>query len=77
MTDLLGSVLSALKLQQRSSYALVLSDPDSPSPSAPTFREYLHWLVTNAPGGDISKAQVRHTVPRSLCCKKTSTLQTL
>ncbi|CAK8542800.1 unnamed protein product [Lathyrus sativus] len=27
----------------------VLVDPDSPSPSNPTFREYLHWLVTDIP----------------------------
>ncbi len=62
VTDLLGNVLSALKLQPSSSYTLVLSDPDSPSPTAPTYREYLHWLVTNAPDGDISKAMVCHTL---------------
>ncbi|MQM19910.1 hypothetical protein Taro_052922 [Colocasia esculenta] len=28
-------------------YTLVLVDPDSPSPSNPTRREYLHWLVTD------------------------------
>ncbi|CAJ2672188.1 protein FLOWERING LOCUS T-like isoform X2 [Trifolium pratense] len=27
----------------------VLVDPDSPSPSNPTFREYLHWMVTDIP----------------------------
>ncbi len=58
VTDLLGNVLSQLKLQPSNLYTLVLSDPDSPSPTNPTFREYLHWLVTNAPDGDISKGQV-------------------
>ncbi|XP_027188792.1 protein VERNALIZATION 3 isoform X6 [Cicer arietinum] len=33
----------------RNFYTLVLVDPDSPSPSNPTFREYLHWLVTDIP----------------------------
>ncbi|WJX77734.1 hypothetical protein P8452_61013 [Trifolium repens] len=33
----------------RNIYTLVLVDPDSPSPSNPTFREYLHWLVTDIP----------------------------
>ncbi|XP_073221801.1 protein VERNALIZATION 3 isoform X5 [Cicer arietinum] len=30
-------------------YTLVLVDPDAPSPSNPSFREYLHWLVTDIP----------------------------
>ncbi|AQK44412.1 ZCN19 protein [Zea mays] len=30
-------------------YTLVMVDPDSPSPSNPTKREYLHWLVTDIP----------------------------
>ncbi|KQJ83261.1 protein FLOWERING LOCUS T [Brachypodium distachyon] len=33
----------------RSLYTLVMVDPDSPSPSNPTKREYLHWLVTDIP----------------------------
>ncbi|KAL5991016.1 Oligosaccharide translocation protein rft1 [Asimina triloba] len=31
-------------------YTLVMVDPDAPSPSDPTLREYLHWLVTDIPG---------------------------
>ena len=58
VTDLLGNLLSKLKLQPSNSYTLVMSDPDAPSPAMPTSREFLHWLVTNAPEGDISKAQV-------------------
>ncbi|BDA40961.1 Protein MOTHER of FT and TFL1 homolog 1 [Coccomyxa sp. Obi] len=58
VTDLMGNLLSTLKLQPTKLYTLVLTDPDAPSPAMPTSREYLHWLVTNAPDGDISKAQV-------------------
>ncbi|XP_078174295.1 protein VERNALIZATION 3-like isoform X2 [Carex rostrata] len=28
----------------------VMVNPDAPSPSDPTLREYLHWLVTDIPG---------------------------
>ncbi|URE45227.1 protein HEADING DATE [Musa troglodytarum] len=30
-------------------YTLIMVDPDAPSPSEPTLREYLHWLVTDIP----------------------------
>ncbi|THU45788.1 hypothetical protein C4D60_Mb02t21670 [Musa balbisiana] len=30
-------------------YTLVMVDPDAPSPSNPTKKEYLHWLVTDIP----------------------------
>ncbi|KAJ4779682.1 PEBP (phosphatidylethanolamine-binding protein) family protein [Rhynchospora pubera] len=30
-------------------YTLVTVDPDSPSPSNPSNREYLNWLVTDIP----------------------------
>uniref|UniRef100_A0A0E0A1N6 Uncharacterized protein n=1 Tax=Oryza glumipatula TaxID=40148 RepID=A0A0E0A1N6_9ORYZ len=33
----------------RVSYTLVLVDPDAPSPSDPSLREYLHWMVTDIP----------------------------
>ncbi|GJM87690.1 hypothetical protein PR202_ga03668 [Eleusine coracana subsp. coracana] len=32
-------------------YTLVMVDPDAPSPSNPSKREYLHWLVTDIPEG--------------------------
>ncbi|KAE8807679.1 hypothetical protein D1007_15826 [Hordeum vulgare] len=36
-------------------YTLVMVDPDVPSPSDPSQREYLHWLVTDIPErGDVS-----------------------
>ncbi|OEL27184.1 Protein HEADING DATE 3A [Dichanthelium oligosanthes] len=31
-------------------YTLVLVDPDAPSPSNPSLREYLHWMVIDIPG---------------------------
>lgn len=61
VTDLVGTVLSKidpLKLKSDSKYTLVLSDPDAPSPAMPTSREFLHWIVTNAPIGDISNGEV-------------------
>ncbi|XP_051183519.1 protein VERNALIZATION 3 [Lolium perenne] len=40
----------------RSFYTLVMVDPDAPSPSDPSEREYVHWLVTDIPeGGDVSR----------------------
>nr|AFQ00668.1 flowering locus T-like protein 2 [Allium cepa]AGZ20211.1 FT5 [Allium cepa] len=33
----------------RTLYTVVMIDPDSPSPSNPTKREYLHWMVTDIP----------------------------
>ncbi|KAG0514231.1 hypothetical protein BDA96_10G172700 [Sorghum bicolor] len=32
-------------------FTLVMTDPDAPSPSEPTMRELIHWLVVNIPGG--------------------------
>ncbi|RLM93716.1 hypothetical protein C2845_PM08G25460 [Panicum miliaceum] len=31
-------------------YTLVLVDPYAPSPSNPSLREYLHWMVIDIPG---------------------------
>ncbi|KAK4436093.1 protein HEADING DATE 3A [Sesamum alatum] len=33
----------------RTFFTLVMVDPDAPSPSEPSLREYLHWLVTDIP----------------------------
>ncbi|XP_027111663.1 protein MOTHER of FT and TFL1 homolog 1-like [Coffea eugenioides] len=39
-------------------FTLVMVDPDAPSPSDPTFREWLHWIVVNIPeGGDASEGK--------------------
>nr|BAX00859.1 MOTHER OF FT AND TFL1-like protein [Ficus carica] len=32
-------------------YTLVMVDPDAPSPSEPTLREWLHWIVVDIPEG--------------------------
>ncbi|MFS7926065.1 putative phosphatidylethanolamine-binding protein [Helianthus anomalus] len=37
-------------VDMRSSYTLVMTDPDAPSPSDPYLREHLHWIVTDIPG---------------------------
>nr|ANS56335.1 FT/TFL1-like protein [Ephedra przewalskii] len=39
----------------RSFFTLVMTDPDSPNPSDPTMREYLHWVVTDIPGTTSSR----------------------
>ncbi|KAL0355163.1 UNVERIFIED_CONTAM: protein MOTHER of FT and TFL1 [Sesamum radiatum] len=31
-------------------YTLVMTDPDAPSPSEPSMREWVHWIVTDIPG---------------------------
>ncbi|KAK3933412.1 Phosphatidylethanolamine-binding protein-like protein [Frankliniella fusca] len=36
-------------------YTLVMTDPDAPSRTNPKEREFLHFLVGNVPGNDISK----------------------
>ena len=45
-------------------YTLVSADPDGPDPEAPTFREVLHWIVTNIPGGS-SDVTAGHEVRRA------------
>ncbi|GMH17074.1 hypothetical protein Nepgr_018915 [Nepenthes gracilis] len=38
-------------------YTLVMTDPDAPSPSEPSMREWVHWIVTDIPGGNsVSRA---------------------
>ncbi|KDP22308.1 hypothetical protein JCGZ_26139 [Jatropha curcas] len=34
----------------RTSYTLIMTDPDAPSPSDPHLREHIHWMVTDIPG---------------------------
>ena len=33
------------------------TDPDAPSRENPTSREFLHWLVVNVPGSDVSAGE--------------------
>ncbi|TKY62936.1 HEADING DATE 3A [Spatholobus suberectus] len=51
----------------RNFYTLVLVDPDAPSPSNPSCREYLHWLVTDIPattGASFGNEVVSYESPR-------------
>nr|AKM77640.1 mother of FT and TFL1-like protein [Dimocarpus longan] len=32
-------------------YTLIMIDPDAPSPSEPSMREWIHWMVVDIPGG--------------------------
>ncbi|XP_015886852.3 protein MOTHER of FT and TFL1 [Ziziphus jujuba] len=43
-------------------YTLVMVDPDAPSPSEPTLREWLHWIVVDIPEG-MDAAEGREVVP--------------
>ncbi|KAJ9690263.1 hypothetical protein PVL29_012757 [Vitis rotundifolia] len=43
-------------------YTLVMVDPDAPSPSEPTLREWLHWIVVDIPEG-CDATQGREVVP--------------
>ncbi|XP_051230977.1 protein TWIN SISTER of FT [Lolium perenne] len=48
-------------------YTLVMVDPDAPSPSDPSEREYLHWMVTDIPErGDVNRGNevVSYESPR-------------
>ncbi|CAI9087642.1 OLC1v1021765C1 [Oldenlandia corymbosa var. corymbosa] len=39
-------------------FTLIMVDPDAPSPSEPTLREWLHWMVVNIPeGGDATQGK--------------------
>nr|AGK89939.1 flowering locus T [Actinidia chinensis]AJA40932.1 flowering locus T [Actinidia chinensis] len=51
----------------RTFYTLVMVDPDAPSPSDPSLREYLHWLVTDIPattGASFGQEVVYYESPR-------------
>jgi len=39
-------------------YTLFMTDPDAPSRAEPSFREFMHWVVTDIPGDDVSKGVV-------------------
>ncbi|KAJ8713089.1 hypothetical protein PYW08_008393 [Mythimna loreyi] len=38
-------------------YTLVMTDPDAPSRAKPTSREWLHWMVVNIPGHDLTAGE--------------------
>uniref|UniRef100_A0ACD5ZVW8 Uncharacterized protein n=1 Tax=Avena sativa TaxID=4498 RepID=A0ACD5ZVW8_AVESA len=48
-------------------FTLVMTDPDAPSPSEPTMKEWLHWLVVNIPGG-ADPSQGQEVVPYMAPC---------
>lgn len=53
----------------RTFYTLIMTDPDAPSPSDPTEREYLHWIVTDIPGttsNSFGKDIVSYESPRPI-----------
>lgn len=44
--------------EQDSWYLACMTDPDAPSRTEPKFREFLHWLVGNIPGSDVTAGDV-------------------
>jgi len=40
-------------------YTLMMIDPDATSRSNPVYRSWLHWLVVNIPGNEISEGSVK------------------
>ncbi|CAM6098202.1 unnamed protein product [Calypogeia fissa] len=50
------------KTSEDALFTLVMTDPDAPSPSEPSLREWLHWLVTDIRGGSDAR-QGREVVP--------------
>nr|ANS56345.1 MFT-like protein [Podocarpus macrophyllus] len=43
-------------------FTLVMTDPDAPSPSEPSMREWVHWIVTDIPGSS-DASQGREILP--------------
>jgi hypothetical protein len=39
-------------------YTLFMTDPDAPSREEPSYREFIHWVVTDIPGDDIKSGVV-------------------
>uniref|UniRef100_A0A7S2UZW4 Uncharacterized protein n=1 Tax=Fibrocapsa japonica TaxID=94617 RepID=A0A7S2UZW4_9STRA len=44
-------------VQSSALYTLVMVDPDHPGPMHPINREWVHWIVTDIPGGNISRGK--------------------
>ncbi|CAL5052718.1 unnamed protein product [Urochloa decumbens] len=55
----------AIQIAGRSNdlFTMLMTDPDAPSPSNPSMREWLHWLVVNIPGGADPSQQGDVVVP--------------
>nr|QVX19910.1 mother of FT [Adiantum raddianum] len=44
-------------------FTLVMVDPDAPSPSEPSMREWVHWIVIDIPGRSDASMKGREVVP--------------
>ncbi|XP_058797971.1 protein D3-like [Phymastichus coffea] len=53
-------------------YTICMTDPDAPSRQNPTVREFLHWLVVNVPGSDLSRGETLAAYVSSAPPKDTS-----
>lgn len=46
-----------VKVSPLGTYTLIVIDPDAPSPHAPKYRSWLHWLVINIPSNDVYRGE--------------------
>ena len=47
-----------IKVPKDGTYTLMLVDPDSPAPTTPRYRSWLHWLIINIPSNDVARGEV-------------------
>lgn len=40
-------------------YTLLMVDPDAPSRKNHTMREFIHWMVVNIPGDNVTAGEVK------------------
>ena len=38
-------------------YTLLMVDPDAPTRQSPKFKEWMHWMVVNIPGNNVSQGE--------------------
>ncbi|XP_062098109.1 CEN-like protein 1 [Humulus lupulus] len=53
----------------RTSYTLIMTDPDAPNPSDPYLKEHLYWMVTDIPGttdASFGKEIVSYEAPKPM-----------
>jgi phosphatidylethanolamine-binding protein (PEBP) family uncharacterized protein len=44
-------------LPKNQTYTLMMVDADAPAPTTPKYRSWLHWLVINIPGNDVTRGE--------------------
>ena len=57
-TEVRHAPVVAFKSVPNKLYTLLMIDPDAPSKAEPMYREFVHWVVVNIPGCDITAGEV-------------------